>query len=110
MPEAIVVHTLDDALAALKAAAETGQMVTLQSAPGAILYAGSLYLLTLYKQACAQYPAARSTFVLDCADAAAQALEAMLIGHTHIRIDAEPMIADKVRSVATQLGVSVISS
>ncbi len=110
MPEPIVVHTLDDARAALKAAAESGQFVTLQSAPDAVLYAGSLYLLTLYRQACAEYPAAGSVFVLDCADAAAQALEAMRIGHTHIRIDAEPIVADKLRSAAEQLGVSIISA
>jgi hypothetical protein len=106
--EYFIVHSLDDARKAL--AAGNAQPVTLQSAPDAILYAGSLYLLTLYTQACAEFPDVKSTFILDCGEHGAQALEAMHIGHKHIRIRAASEMEKKIRSVAEQLGVDIISS
>lgn len=107
MPDnAIIVHTLDDIRVALKAAGE--KTIILQSAPHAIFYAGELYLHTMFKQASAEFPNAKAIFILDCADAGAQAISAMRIGHTHIRSHAPEPLRAKLQDIANQLGVALL--
>ncbi len=96
----IIVHTLDHALCALAAAKKLDMPVILQSAPDAIFYAGSLYLLHMFAEAKAAHPAARATCILDCADAHAEAVAAMQMGHTHIRSNASQPVLAKLTSIA----------
>ena len=103
---AIIVHTIDDVRAALQA----DKNVTLQSAPDAIFYAGSLYLLTMFQQAKVEFPESDATFILDCGDAGAEAIAAIQMGHTHIRSTAPKPLLEKLQNIANQFGVTVISA
>jgi hypothetical protein len=76
LPPAVIVHGLAQACAALA----LGRPVTLLSAPGAALYAGCLWWRDLATQARAACPGTPATDVLDCADAAGQAMAALRSG------------------------------
>ena len=97
----IIVHTIDDVRAALQA----DPSACLQSAPDAIFYAGGLYLLTMFRQAKAEFPGSDAIFILDCADASAEALAAMRMGHSHIRSAATEPLRAKLSDIAQQSGV-----
>ncbi len=100
----IIVHTLEHAKAALQTADQLGKPVALQSAPDAIFYAGSLYLLHLFDEAKRKYPKMETTCIVDCTDAEAEAIAAMQTGHTHIRIVNS---ARKALDIAAQYGITV---
>jgi len=101
----IIVHTLAQAMGACETAAALQTPLTLQSAPDAIFYAGSLYLLQLFAQAQAAFPGVKITCILDCSDAGAEAISAMQIGHKHLRSSAAPEIKVKLADIAEQMGV-----
>lgn len=105
---AIIVHTLHDVLAALEAATELKTPVVLQSAPDAIFYAGSLYLLTMFRQGCEAFPKAQAIFILDSADASAEAVAAMQMGHKHLISTAPPELRVRLADIAAQLGVAMV--
>ncbi|HYZ62690.1 MAG TPA: hypothetical protein VE650_09555 [Acetobacteraceae bacterium] len=71
LPPAIVIHGLAHARLALS----PGRPVTLLSAPAAALYAGCLWWRAVIAES-----GARGPDVLDCADAAGRALEALSVG------------------------------
>ena len=73
---AVVVHGLSDARTVLS----VGKPVTLLSAEGAALYAGSGWWHTLIARATAAYPNVPCHDILDCADASGLALGALRIG------------------------------
>lgn len=104
----IIVHTLEDAVAALEAAEELNVPVTLQSAPDAIFYAGSLYLLHLFEQAQKLCPGAKGTFVLDAADGGAEALAAMQVGHKRLRTSADEQTRAQLKDIASQNGITIV--
>src|SRR5208282_3130051 len=62
----IVVHSLDQARAALAAASALRRNVVLASAPGAGCYAGPAWFKSLVEQAKSTYPGAETEAVLDC--------------------------------------------
>lgn len=68
MPGPILIHSLDDARAALAAAAALGVPVTLASAAGAAGYAGPGWFGEVVTAAQAEYPAVSVRAVLDCGD------------------------------------------
>lgn len=105
----IIVHTLKHVDAALGAAEETVKPVTLQSAPKAIFYAGSLYLLHMYEQAKKYHPRVSSRFILDCGDAGAEAIAAIQIGHKFLRSSAPPEIQEKLADIAHQAGAEMVA-
>lgn len=107
---AIIIHSIDDARAAFKAASDLGVALTLQSAPHAIFYAGGLYLLTLFQQAQSEFPDVAAIFILDCGDAGAETVSAMHMGHKHIRSSALAPLFTKLHDIAQQLGVQVITT
>jgi len=97
----LIVHTLEQATALLA----LNRPVMLQSAPDAIFYAGALYLLSMFREAQKQYPGSDAVFILDCADAGAETIDAIQMGHTHIRSSApEPLLA-KLADIAKQANV-----
>jgi len=102
----VIVHTIDDVRAALRSAQGP---ITLQSAPDAIFYAGSLYLLTMFQQAKAEFPDVGAIFILDCGDAGAETISAMQIGHTHIRTSAPQPLRAKLSDIAKQLDVTIFA-
>ncbi|MDE3015790.1 MAG: hypothetical protein KGI29_02575 [Pseudomonadota bacterium] len=105
----IIVHTIEHVESALAAAAESGKPVILQSAPEAIFYAGSLYLLHMYGQAKKYHPGVSSRFILDCGDAGAEAVAALQLGHMFLRSSAPPEIREKLADIAGQIGAELIS-
>lgn len=105
----IIVHTLQDAKDALKAASELNAEPVLQSAPDALFYAGALYILNMFGQALATHPGTKAVCILDCADAGAEAIAAMQAGHKHIRI-CDSASRARIEDIAKQHGVTVHSS
>ncbi len=100
MPEPVIVHTRDDIVRAL-----TSRHTVLQSAPDAIFYAGPLYLLSMFAGAKREFAHVDAIFILDCADAGAQAVSAMQMGHTHIKSSAPAPLRAKLQDIAAQLDV-----
>ena len=77
---AITVHSLDQARAALAAAAALDRPVTLVSAPGAAGYAGVAWFRKVVDLAAADQPGVTVTAVLDCADKPGLVLAALRQG------------------------------
>lgn len=75
---AVIVHGAADVRAALS----PGLKLTLLSGDGAALYAGCLWWQELANLARLEFPGLVSADVLDCADAAGRAMEAIRIGQT----------------------------
>jgi len=73
----ILVHSLDDARAALRAASLLGVPVTLHSAPGAAGYGGVAWFERLIAAAVAEFPTVTASAVLDCGDAAGHVMAAI---------------------------------
>jgi hypothetical protein len=110
MQAVIIVHTLEHAVASLRAAAALNIPVTLQSAPDAIHYAGSLYLFNMFGQACEQVPEAKAAFILDCGDSGAEVIGALQAGHRAIRTNAKPTLATKLADIAGQYGAHLYNA
>jgi hypothetical protein len=106
-PKILIVHTKAHVAAVLEAARRLGVPVMLQSAPDAIFYAGALYLLRMFEQAKTSFPDVECGFILDCADAGAEAIMAMQTGHTHIRSAATPEIRQKLAAIAEDHSVTI---
>src|SRR3546814_21156848 len=64
----IIIHSLEQAVTALKVARELGRPVTLASPPGAAAYTGALWFREVVKQAEREVPDAEASSILDCAD------------------------------------------
>ncbi len=101
-PPAIIVHSLNQALAAAGAATALGRPLTLRSAHGGTLgvgwFAGLGALLT------ERHPALELTLVLDCADEAGMALGALRRGLKVIRIAGTPEVRAKLDALARSYG------
>jgi hypothetical protein len=106
----IIIETIEQAKAALKAAAESDAEITLQTTPDAIFYAGSMYLLNMFRQAQAAYPYVKATFILDAGEAGAEVIAAIQDGHKNIKSNAKPEIRAKLRAIAAGHGVNFIEN
>ena len=115
MPEAgqqgyshvIIAHNLVHMREAHAAAQALGVPLVLQTATGALRFAGAEYLLTTYRKARTMYPGVDSLLILQCDDAAAETIHAMRSGHTHIRTSAPEPTRSKLVNIAGQLGIVV---
>jgi len=101
---AVVVHGLVDARTALS----IGLPVTLLSAEGAVMYAGSAWWRALIKRATAEFPDVPCEDILDCADASGLALGALRIGQRRIILDPTAPGCAEVAATATTLGCEVL--
>ncbi len=101
---AVVVHGLVDARTALS----VGLPVTLLSAEGAVIYAGSAWWRALIKRATAEFPDVPCENILDCADASGLALGALRIGQRRIILDPTAPGWAEVAATATTLGCEVL--
>ena len=104
----IVVASLDDARAALRAAAASDTGVTLVSPPGAAAYGGPAWFREVMAQAGAAVPDARFDCVLDCAGDAGTALAAMREGVAAVGFDGPCEVRGKLADIAAQSGCALV--
>jgi acyl-CoA reductase-like NAD-dependent aldehyde dehydrogenase len=105
---AIVIHSLGQAIAALKAAA--GQRLVLLSAPGAGGYAGAGWFRALVDAARAAVPQASFTAYLDCDDEAGTALAALRAGIDGVLFTGSAEIAQRLADIAAQQGAHLATA
>ena len=103
----IIVHSLDDARAALAAARDLRVPVTLASAAGAGGYAGPLWFKSLIAAARAEFPEAEATAVLDCGSEAGTTLAALRHGFKRVRFTGEAVALQPLREIAQELGAEI---
>ena len=106
-PPAIIIHSLDHALTAARAARDVGRPVTLASARGAAGYAGVGWFLGVVDEARRHYPDVELSDVLDCDDDIALAIEALYAGAGWIMFCGESAALDRVCDVAQSLGARI---
>lgn len=104
---AVVVHHLDHALAALKAAEQAGTGVLLLSPEGFAAYGGAGLFASIVAEASRQHPAVPLHAMLDCADAPGLALSALRIGIKSVRLGGRPAARRRVAAIARKLGAEV---
>lgn len=104
-----MVHSIDDALAALAAAAATGVRVRLVSAPGAGVYGGAAWFAQLLAQAGAAFPGAEFDAVLDCGDRPGAALAALRQGVRLIRFTGPKRARERIEALAKRHGAELIA-
>ena len=110
----IVVHSLEDARAALDAAATAGLPVTLESAPGAGAYAGVAWFERVIAAASAEHPHVAVSAILDCGDAPGAVLAAVrwlkqpdrvkLV----LRFTGDDATATRLADIAGQAGIDLV--
>lgn len=108
-----VVHSLDQARAAVATAAQLGVPIEIHSAPGAGAFAGVAWFERVIAAARADYPQARVTAILDCADAPGAVLEAVRWlkepGRTKVmlRFTGDAATAARLADIASQAGIDL---
>jgi hypothetical protein len=101
----IVVHSLDQAVAALRAAARAGHKIVLSSAPDAGGYLGPGWFRALVGAAREAVPGARFAALLDCGDSAGAALAAIRAEVEGVIFTGPPETAHRLADIARQHGV-----
>jgi hypothetical protein len=107
VPKAIVVHSLEQAQAALAAAASLGVKLTLLSGHGAASYAGPGWFLEIVRQARRAHPQVEATAILDCADQPGRALAALRLGVKRLRLNGNPKARKRVAAIAAAMGAEI---
>jgi hypothetical protein len=102
----LVVHGLAD----IATAASLGQPFDLISGPGAALYMGCAWWQEMLKQARSQWPGLIGIDILDCADDAARAIEAVSIGHQYLVLLAHSPAYKAVLAIADNAGAVVFEN
>jgi hypothetical protein len=97
----VVVHHLDQARAALAAAAELGCAIELRSAPGAAGYAGVGYLKALGDEVGHQ-------LLIDCGDDAGLVMAALRTGCRRIAFSGSAELGRRLADMAEQLGATLV--
>ena len=101
-PPAIIVHSLDQALAAAEVATLLGRPLTLRSAHGGALGVG--WFASLQGLLAERHPALDLTLVLDCADEAGMALGGLRRGLKVIRVAGSADVRAKLDDLARGYG------
>lgn len=107
---AVIVHGLEDAVAALAAAAASGCGVTLLSAPGAAGYAGLGWWRALVAAAREAAPGVAVEDLLDCGDLAGIAVEALHAGCRAIVFTGNVAQAEQLGALAEACGARMLRS
>ena len=97
---AIVVHDLDQAVGALRAAAAAGIPVTLWSAPGAASYAGLGFLGAVYEKAREAVPEADHDVVVNCRGSAVLAHDALSRGFAAVAFTGRGAMRKTLQAIA----------
>ena len=87
---AVIIHSIDQARAALAAATRLNRPIALYSAEGAAAYAGGAWFMAMVTAARADYPNAQCEAVLDCGDHPGLALAALRQGCRTIVLRSSP--------------------
>ena len=104
LPPAIIVHSLEQALAAADAAAALNAPLVLRSAAGAGATFGVGWFAALAQIVAERHPLLSAIFVLDCADEAGTAQGALRRGLKRIRFSGPPEVAAKLSAIASAQG------
>ena len=102
----IVIHSLEDARAALAAAARLGVPVTLASAPGASAYVGPAWFHEVVRLAKAEFPDVEAHATMDCADRPGDVLAALRHGLDSVRFTGRTSVAEKLAAIAEAKGAA----
>jgi hypothetical protein len=103
-----IVHDLDQAAAALRAARAAGAGARLFSPPGAALTLGPGYWRALVDALTATHSGVSFEAVLDCADDAGAALAALGEGLGAVRFAGPPEVAARLADIAGQRGARLV--
>jgi hypothetical protein len=106
----IVVHSLNQAVAALEAAVAANRAVTLLSAPDAGIYAGAGWWNALVVAARAAAPAARLSAILDCGDQAGAVQAALRAGVETAIFTGRADVAQRLAAIAEQQGARLLTA
>ena len=107
-PASFIIHDLQHAISALKAAGQMDIPVVLVSAPGAARTGGAGWWRAMIAQARAAFPAANATCILDCADEPGTALAAIREGVEAIAISVPDPGFERLVDIAGQSGVAIL--
>ena len=107
LPPAIIIHSLDQALAAAAAASALNLPLVLRSAPGAGATVGVGWFVALGEALAERYPALQLTLILDCADEAGTAMGALRRGVRRIRFTGSAEVAAKLAAIAAAQGAAL---
>lgn len=110
MAQAVVVHGLDQARAALAAAERLGVTLDLLSGPGAACYAGAAWWRAVTGAARAARPSVAGRDILDCADEAGVAVEALRAGVRAVVFEGAEAQVARLAAIAGALGAEVLPS
>lgn len=105
----IVVHSLAQAVAALRAAAGAGRRVVVASAPEAGIYAGPGWFRGVVEAAREAVPGAQFCAFLDCGDEPGAALAAIRDGVESVVFIGRADVACRLADIAAQHGVRFIT-
>ena len=108
-PPAIVVHGLDHALAAARAAEAVGCAVRLRSGPAAAGYAGAAWFAEVVRAARRAHPDVRIDAVLDCGESPGLALAAFRRSVETVLFTGPPALRGKLDALAVASGARVES-
>jgi len=103
----IIVYSLEQARAAVMAAAERGIPIILASAPGMAGFMGPMWFKALIDEAAAAHPGAAVTAMLDCGDEAGTVLAALRCGFRLVRFSGPEASRARLDEIAEQLGAAV---
>jgi hypothetical protein len=106
----VVVYSLAQAIAALRACAASARPVLLVSAPDAGSYVGPGWFAALISAAREAVPAARFSGLLDCSDNAGAALAAIRAEVEGVIFTGRSDVARRLADIACQHGVTFESS
>jgi hypothetical protein len=98
----IIIHSLEQARAALAIAASMNAPIVLASAPGAALQVGPLWFKSVIDEASAAQPGVALTGILDCGAAPAAVMAGLRAGLTHFRFSGRAELRDKLAAMGAE--------
>ncbi len=103
----VVVHGLDHALAAARAAAALGTAIRLGSGPAAAGYAGAAWFAEIVRAARRAHPDVPIDAVLDCGDSPGMVLAALRRSVGTVRFAGSPAVRGKLEALARAAGARI---
>ena len=105
----VIVHEKSHIIAALATSERKQQAVVLISGPAVSESMGWPWFRVLIADSASLYQHALFTTVFDCGSAVGFAMAALADGATTIRLQAPPLVLERVRDIATQSGAVIDS-
>ncbi len=106
-PPTVVVHGLDHALAACRAAEALGTGIRLASGPAAAGYAGAAWFAEIVRAARRAHPEIRIDAVLDCGDSPGMVLAAFRRSIEAVRFAGPAAVREKLEALAGAAGARI---